>query len=390
MIGTHSVKAIDATIKQSGISAEIKEAHNPNLISSQTVRMRRKFFAIPANAATMKQYLEECRAMPGSDMVSTPILPNITSGKVKQILLPYAGSYVSASPVGSCGLLYELFNRIKEKELPHFKWTIQPNPASLGNYGESVMLQRGVMRHFARLRKNYSESKWSGDYVQLNVRLERCVINAGMMATGFPAITAFGGMAHALERATGDQVDFAISVNKTSWHSGVPKIINTRVVKEPKPAYYSAEMLGSFYLTIIFRSSGSLASLASESKKLTRIAGGVVFNSTVSVHYNDTPPTGAYINDSSPDIETDDYYNPYSDTLGMAMSRYQHEPYTSIIQSGFSFLEEPKERPLTRNGFPHAWCEPVFCLINTGALTEKSFWRRYEQKGGVFWHGYLS
>lgn len=61
MIGTHSVKAFDASVKQDGICADIIAPHSGNIISSQTVKVRRKYFAMPRNAANFKQFLDDAR-----------------------------------------------------------------------------------------------------------------------------------------------------------------------------------------------------------------------------------------------------------------------------------------------------------------------------------------
>ena len=386
MIGTHSIKAFDATIKQDGVCADIISSHSNNFISSQTVKMRRKYFAIPRNAAELKLFIDEARQMEPWKAVGDPVLPAITSSRVKQILLPYRGDYVSASPVGSCGVLHEVHNRLYESHGSQTSWTVQPNLSSLGNHGEALVLQRGKVNSCARRRLNSGITKWKGCYVQLTARLERCVMNSGMIATGFPAITAVGGAVHTLERATNQKIDFALAVKNSTWHSGVPKIINIRDPRKPVPAYYATEHLGTFDITLILRTSEALESLAEAARKLTRLAGGLLFNISVTIHRDSSPEAGAFITDCSDEVELFCTENRFSDPLSAALRHINEEfSFYSLIHSGYAFLEYPVKKELARNNYPHAWSEPVFSLFCTGGLSERAFWRRSEQDGGVYW-----
>lgn len=82
MIGTHSVKAIDATVRQDGIYADIVKPHSDYLISSQTVKMRRKFFSMPRNAANLNKFIDEARTLHPWIPATPPAMPDVTSARV--------------------------------------------------------------------------------------------------------------------------------------------------------------------------------------------------------------------------------------------------------------------------------------------------------------------
>ena len=51
MFGTHNVKILDARLKQDPISARPIGKVPPELICSQTIKLRREVWAMPKNAA---------------------------------------------------------------------------------------------------------------------------------------------------------------------------------------------------------------------------------------------------------------------------------------------------------------------------------------------------
>lgn len=69
---------------------------------------------------------------------------------------------------------------------------------------------------------------WRGDFVQLEARCEGINVAAGMLAVGWPAITALDGLVHALERQTGQCIEFALGLRSSEWRQELPKMLSLK------------------------------------------------------------------------------------------------------------------------------------------------------------------
>lgn len=412
MIATHSPKMFNARIKSSAISAKI-EGHAPDsMISSQTTHMRREMWAAPANAADMKQWREAVAKLP-HDFVLEPSLPDIADPQLKQLLVPVDwrnDRYVSVTPVASMGVIHELYQRLYEQNLPFRKWIIQPTPAAMANHGEALLMQSGAVRMLRRGPAKIDQGSWRGDFVQLTALCEGMNISSGMVAVGFPAITAIGGFIHSLERKIGHDIEFAFGIKSANWVSGVPKInvhktsygSSSGRVKggkvTPVPGYSTEEIVANGEIVLLLKTKADPAELRDIVVNTHRLAGGRLFDVDVSVIADGIPPDASYLLDASSDISRK-RKKERVDSLQAALEMYAmdgcwidrkwYQPrngYT-LNQTGYAFLERPMGRMAARGNYPHAWAESTFSLITQGSMSESCWWSKTSNEGGIFWKG---
>lgn len=419
MIATHTPKIFNARLKQQAIRARIINQVPAHLISSQTVNMGRELWAAPQNAAEIKTWREAIQALP-EDAPFTPELPGITDTQLKQILVPADdwrdGHYISVSPVASMGVMSEVYRRLRKQSLPHRLWVIQPTPAALANHGEALIMQGGAVRLLRRGPAKIKPGGWRGDFVQLAARCEKMNISSGMVAVGFPAITAIGGMVHAIERSTGFDIQFAVGLWKSDWVSGVPKLTTHKTSYGPTigrakggkvapvPGYSTEEIIANCEIILLMKSDGDLEVIAEVVSKINRIAGGAIFEPRISINRDAAPGHASYLIDASADAARLLSKSKASDPLDAALKMYGlggkwkesetgerkwHQPrngYTANM-TGYALLESPTARGGTRGNYPHAWAEPVFSLVTQGSMSDAAWWRRSGSDWGVNWHG---
>lgn len=412
MIATHTSKMFNARLKISGLAARIIVTHPPYLVSSQTVTMRREFWAAPTNAANIRHWRDIAGNLP-EDYELEPSFPGITDTQLKQLLLPLEwrqNSYISVTPVASMGVIHELYQRLYEMNIPYRKWTIQPTVAAMANHGEALLMQGGVVRMLRRGQAKVTQGRWQGSFVQLTARCEGMNISSGMVAVGFPALTAIGGFVHSLERSIGHDIEFAFGMQSADWVSGVPKIQTHHGAYGPftgrtaggkvkvGPGYSTEEITANCSIVLLLRSDAPLEALVKALERTHKLAGGVLFDLDVSVVTDGNPPEASYLLDASADIVRKQKDG--VDSLQAALEMYAldgswHEGewnqprngYT-LNQTGYAFLEHPIERAGSRGNYPHVWAEPVFSLITQGSMTENSWWSRTcSESSGVFWRG---
>lgn len=412
MISTHTPKMFNARIKSAAILAKIEGQISDCIICSQTTVMRKEMWAAPANAADMKQWRDTIARLP-DDFVLEPCLPDIKDPQLKQLLVPADWRndlYVSVTPVASMGVMHELYRRLYEQNLPFRKWIIQPTPAAMANHGEALLMQSGSVRLLRRGPAKITQGSWRGDFVQLTARCEGMNISSGMVAVGFPAITAIGGYIHSLERKIGQDIEFAFGINSADWVSGVPKITtyknsygsSTGRVKggkvAPVPGYSTEEIVANCEIVLLLKTKADPLELRDILVNTHRLAGGRLFDVDVSVISDGIPPSASYLLDASSDIARK-RKKEGSDSLQAALEMYAmdgswidgewHQPrngYT-LNQTGYAFLEQPVERIAARGNYPHAWAESTFSLITQGSMTESCWWSKNSNEAGVFWKG---
>jgi len=420
MIGTHNPKMFNARLKQPGLRARIL-APERDVVTSATTALRRELWAIPNNAADMASERAEAEAQAGAALL-VPELPRIADPGIKQLLLPVGDwrldEYVSTTPVPSMGLVHELYKRLSERDLPSIRWKVQPVPAALSNHGEALLLQNGAVRLLRRgVAQVRGRGVWEEAVVALQGRVERMSVAAGMLAVGWPAITAIGGLVHAIERKTGVDLDFAFGMNNVQWVEGplhtlsrgatpvVPRALDGRVragqaygVVSPAPGYQRDEIQANGHFVLLLRAPvDSLTAVAAEAGAITRLAGGSIFDAQVYVSRpGAVRKEMAFLLDASVELARREKE---VDALDAALDAYGRDGewrdgewwqarngYT-LNATGYAWLEQPQRRDNVRGNYPHVWSESVFSLVTQGSLTPSAWWRRQGDQGGVRWHG---
>lgn len=413
MIATHTPKMFNARLKTSAVASRIAGIVPDSVICSKTTNMQRELWATPINAANMKAWRDSIANL-SDDFVLESSLPEITDPHLKQLLVPAPdwrnNSYVSVTPVASMGVIHELFQRLYKSNLPYRKWTIQPTPAAMANHGEALLMQSGLVRMLRRGPARISQGNWQGDFVQMTARCESMNISSGMMAAGFPAITAIGGFVHSLERKIGQEIEFAFGVTSADWVSGVAKIPihsssygsfsgRTKGGKiEVSPGYSTEEIVATCEIVLLLRTKAEPVVLQDILRNTHRLAGGRLFDVDVSIVADGNPPKASYLLDASADVVRK-RQKEGTDSLQAALEMYamdgewidgewrQPRNGYTLNQTGYAFLEKPVERDGSRGNYPHAWAESTFSLITQGSMSDGCWWSRAANDAGVFWKG---
>lgn len=210
MIGTHAPKLFSSKVKQSALNADIIAEVPKYYICSRTISMRKKYWALPLSAAEIGIYREMAKFERENQPKKVPSIED--PRLVKQLLMPFKKSYVSVSPVPSCGVLHEISQRgFENKIFPLYRRIIQPTIAAWSSHGEMLLEQKGKialliksLRHFTKNKKSISE------YLTIRCRVEKMNVSSGMTTVLFPSITAIGGAVHTIERAVNKKLDFAV------------------------------------------------------------------------------------------------------------------------------------------------------------------------------------
>lgn len=414
MIGTHTPKLANAKLKQNAIRAKLLGAVPPELVCSQTVEMRREYWALPRNAANMK--LEKGLIAEGG-FDTAPVLPPVQDPNVKQVLLPlpgwHQGYYVSVSPVYSCGVLHELGQRLFERKLLSRQWIIQPTPAAMANHGEMLLQQSGAVRLMTRGCRSLDNQRRGAEklnFVQVTARVERMNISSGLVCVGWPALTAVGGLVHALERQLGFELEFAYGQRTMQRVEGVPKFANpggnptpaSRTERAgmaygplvPRPAFSAEEVHGNGEIVLLLRNQehdGRLAAIARAFASITRLAGGALRDVGIEIRRNARAPAAEYMHAALPaSAESEDTLDTalrlYAGDGEWVQRRwYQSDPSHLLSLVGYGYLEAPSLKPNVRDNYPHAWAEPLFGHVRLGRLEPGGWWRRESGRWGARW-----
>ncbi|AWY03347.1 hypothetical protein [Pasteurella multocida] len=401
MIGTHAPKLFSSKVKQSALNADIIAEVPKYYICSHTISMRQKYWALPLSAAEIGIY----REMTKCERENQPKkVPDIEDPRlVKQLLVPFKKSYVSVSPVPSCGVLHEISQRSFEKKIfPMYRRVIQPNFAAWSTHGEMLLEQKGriallvkPLRHFTKKKKSISE------YITIRCRVEKMNVSSGMTAVLFPSITAIGGAVHTIERAVNKKLDFALGFKNLDFTTS-GSLGNALKGKKVIPQLILDEITATADVILLLK----LERGASEEEKkevlqylqnnpLHRIAGGTTWEYSATLEtYNDNY---TFIVDCSKEVEKE-LEQSGIDVLDVAFDKYKNRGETNektglfeitektsviINHTGYAFLEKPRIRPNARNNYPHAWVEPVFSLVEQEKFSKRVFWTRKEKKFGV-------
>lgn len=363
--------------------------------------MRKKYWALPANAAEMKKYREI-----SENTTEAATYFSQLSADGKQLILPISAGtdeYLNISPVTSCGLISEMWLRNKDEYKPTLTtWMIQPTPAAFANHGETLMVQSGRIRCFNRGLTKNKESGWRGDFVVATGTAYNVNISSGGIAVGFPAITQMGGYAHVLERATGARnLQFAMGFTMIDRNIGHRKGTRAerKVSDKTNNVIITDEITATCKFVIMIKSSKYDKAIAEELNTMQRFAGGSVFDLNVQIRKDSEAPDAIYLTDVSNKIK-------FHDTLYAAFNLFlfkgkwvkseknkktywiqQNRKYT-VIHNGYAFLEEPQERKNVRNlDYKHVFAEPTFSIVRQSKMSSRCWWKRVNTEAGIFWMG---
>ena len=399
MLATHSAKTFSSKIKQQALCARPIGLVPNRLICSQTVKMKKELWACPLNAAQIREWREKSKELPDNFQFENS-LPDVTDGRIKQLLLPTNAistnyEYISVTPVSSLGLLNELFKRLKYQWAPYIEKMIQPTPAARSNHGEQILVQGGAVRMMSQMPfKTPPITKWVGQCIQITARCDGTNVSGGMMATGFPAITAIGGTVHSIERLINLPLEFAFGVVKSDWNLGLKKT-STTMSGKVSPSYVTEESCATLEIVLLIRIKGGCAKDGDYKtlknlidNNIRRVSGGSLSNFETKHIESEAAERASYLEDASEQMNSDIFdsvdEDDVPDNLDKAIFNYKLGAKFTLNQTGYILLEEPCEKEKSRGGM-HAWVEPAFSLITLNGLDKGSWWKREHTDAGVFW-----
>lgn len=399
MIGTHSSKMFDSTLKQSAICADIRGNVPFNILCSSTINTERKYFALPRNAAEIRVYTEQAANITGDVEES---IPGIEDGNIKQLLIPidyHSDKYVSVSPVASSAVHYNMYKRLGQEIRPntyinHKRWKLQITPPAMAGHGEVILKQGGAVKllvpalttnrdigqFLAHERRQDGSDAVKDRYVSFTATLSNYNAASGMLCLGYPSITAIGGMVHAIERALGFDIDFAVGLAYTEVSDSgkiIPKYVGKNIANR---ALVLDEITATGEIVILLRGD-KLSHIVKELEKISRVAGGSFFDAKIETSYHKEPPRIGYLTDMTSEVKLDGDEDVMDYVLKMADLQNNF-----LNMSGYAFLEDPKEKNRSRGGYPHAWAEPLFSVVRQTQYSSAVWWTRSVKDFGVLWH----
>ncbi|MDY0071843.1 MAG: hypothetical protein RBR77_04255 [Thauera sp.] len=396
MIATHIPKLINSRLKQPALCVPDVGPVPAGLLYSGSVQMRRKYWAAPSNAAQMRA----AREMVASLMGRLPeySVPALQDGRAKQILLPRdwrADDYVAVTPVSHAGVLHEWHCRLNDENLPYMNWMVQPNTAAWSNHSELLLEQRGRLRLLQCPVMPPAESDWRGDFVQVTFRAESANLSGGYMAAGWPAVSAVGGFVHVLERATGQNIDFAIGLRSAQMNMGVRKTVNDRG-PDPKPDFVVEEVTGHIDVVLLLdgHDLDVIARTLAAPMAPRRFAGGSVHIFDVAVRENARAPAATYLHRLA--VDEHDVMSAAcreiasSGAWEVSRNGRSFKPNRGMVmltQVGYVLLSQPEQNQHARGGYLHAWGEQVHAIVQQGPMAESAWWRQWSDGEFVGYDG---
>lgn len=378
MQATHSSKLINSTAQQDAVCADIIDVLDKRLISSQSVKLTQKYWSCPRNAADIKLY---------KDTPPIVYLPPIQDARaVKQLLIPtddwHNDSYVAVSPLESLGLLHELYTRLQNaKDNIHKRFLLEPTIAAWANHGELVvrqkgrlyLLQRGLAQEINTRNKEQVEPM-----VCLSFVVQNANVCSGFLAYGHPSICAVGGLVHSIERAVGDDIQFALGLNNV-YFEGQKRYPRFRKSDKQTVWSFTNELTATLDVHLLLKSK-DLEKLYQylQDNPFKRFAGGSVWDCRISIA--NIAPVANYI------IDDTCYANIKTDILDYALFVHSAVPATHHINCvGYATLELPSHKDNSRENYPHAWAEPLYAVTKQENFSKKAWWTRTFKQNHVIW-----
>ena len=402
MIATHNPKLLDARLKQPGIRVRLDPESLPaHLLSSATVDGA-DLFAAPISAAHIGAERAELAQALADESPFLESIPALEDGRCKQVLLPWRGAYVAATPVPSGKVMDQICQRWRimsdaGRSVIMYRRRVQPNPVAANNHGDPIasrggvawLVQQGIMPPIARKEPS---PPYPTEGVLITATLQNFNASSNYVQAGLPAITAIGGAVHALERETGTALPFAVGLSQidpSGWTQGLVAPYQGRASKKMKMSktlvmdQISASAEIHLFLSCHFLWHSVVIKAAS---RLSKIAGGTLWNlkaQSITAENSAAQDHVRWIMPQSVTASPED-----GDLLDTMLELRRLRPVQfGIVQSGFAFLHAPRQQQFSRSDNRlHVWAEPVF----SGALLDHplvpgGFWHRFERDNLVWW-----
>lgn len=396
MIATHNPKTFDSRLKQSGIRASIIADMPKHLLSSQSV-VGLQYFAAPITAANITIERNAVAALAKDEVLPNEI-PDVTDGRIKQVLLPTnSGNYVALTPVPSGKVMRQVHERIRvigreEPRLYAHLRTVQLNPVGANNHGDPIGMSGGkilLIKHGILSTRGGYENQAPRTGVLVSAEITNMQVSNNYVQAGLPPITAIGGAVHVIERATGLKIPFAVgfgAITEDAWKQA-SRSSKAEAKGKASIVLHTDEITANAKIYLFLHcGKDDAAAVIQATQSLNRIAGGSVWNLTA--QYLDAGDSlDAVCRWIMPMrlIASGD-----RDLLDEMIDLRRCRPVQSgIVQVGYALLEKPQERSMSRaENKLHAWAEPVFSACYLDApLVENGFWSLKNDVDGLFfWH----
>lgn len=372
MIATHSIKALDARLKQAGIMSEINAP--VSCFGSHLIPI--EYFAAPRNSADIRAARQLAIDTSTGDTKPAHQVPDIQDGRVKQVLIPADGAYIAVTPAPSLAIM-NLVNDAKLSNKRHHM--LQPIPSGATNHGDPVAKNNGWVRLIdnAPAGDMYA-GRFHGDHVLFTARVEGMNTSSSYVSTGLPALTGIGGAVHVIERKTGLNLEFGFGIKNITAEQRAKRGQNASteapLVSRTKINLITDEVTATADIAILFMCDNEqdAAKIIAACKELHRLCGGIIIDSRARFKpQSDLPAYFWYAAFDAMEVNgIDDYWHGIEKLGG------------KLVQVGYSLLEKPKLKKMGRN-YPHAWAEPIFKLIKLNSPPD--FFKLSEIGTSYFW-----
>lgn len=394
MHATHSTKLLTPKAKQQAVCSDILNPLPAKYITSQSTQLTKKYWVCPSNGANYKKF-EKFDGLP--DILPPQILPKITCGRTKQILVPNNSyweddNYLTLSPLPSMGLLHEVWLRAKQYNAYRSLHIIQANPMAYTNHGEMMVTQSGKLAYLKRGKKvNIGRKGDKATAIQVVFDATNVNITGNHICIGHPSLTAIGGMVHNIERITGiDNISFACGMLTQASYKTMR---GSSFKRNPKKVFWNvpAEMTGcARYVLLLSCDDIDLLhqKLNENPQCFNRFCGGNTSYVHITKLVEQEPISANYLNKVNVgDLDT----KGDKDLLDFIIKSFvkggeKESTLYSLNSCGYAFLEEPKKRENSRNDYLHAWAENMNRIVGQGNFDQYlSWWDRYKGDGYIAW-----
>lgn len=369
MLATHNPKLTNPRAQQKPICSHIIDTLPSYYITSQSVKMQNQFWACPKNAADISKF---------GDATPASHLPNIQDGQnIKQVIIPTQDNYLCVTPLDSMGLLHEMYTRLQNDDIQHKRHLLESVTAAWSNHGEMLLKQKGRVYILTRGLAKINHNNESDTVVCVRFSAQSVNASSGLVSYGHPAITAVGGLVHAIERQCGQSIKFALGLSDID-HKKAPRQSFYNKSKRAAVWQLSYELLANMQVVLLLKSDnlGALYQHLLE-RPIHRFAGGSVWEYQVQI--TDTPPNLNYIVDRKEKVKG-------GDALNGALVLYDASPATHAInQVGYALLSEPRKQQMARDDYPHAWAEPIYAITNQESFSKSAWWSRKFEDNHIVW-----
>lgn len=410
MIVTHSNKF--QTPKSKVVGCVLNSALDiPDFfISSNHVNQSKKYWANPVSAAYYRQAKEIAEKANKGDEVEN-CFPDFIDGFTKQLFLKTNSGYIVHSPLLSCALVDEFTTKAREyhqnlinKYLAikkameakkngkpvkffgscYFNHQIQQKGVTLGNRGELAVKHGGRLfikgapfsGVFKQKKFNYLLPE-DRKYLYFYGSLDNANLNSGFISSGLPAITAIGGMIESVElKLNYDKpIPFAFGLKNHHMSRGGKLGSSLGAKGSAVPLLVCEEKTGSLDFVIVLDVTDfNSDSIKNELMKITRLAGGSIFNYKITTEQISEEKEYFFIRKYTFKMQ---WAIKSGDVIDYIITRRLHP-----LMCGFALLQKPCIKHGVRyddenETYKHAFTEPLFLPVRMSKrLDHKSFFQR--------------